>query len=298
MLATTMRKRQVERAVVARTAELRHINQTLNAEIAQRREAERASLAARDRAEAANRAKSAFLSTMSHELRTPLNAIIGFSSMLMAKADGGGAKTQDYLTEINGAGNRLLHLINDVLEITQMDTEAKSAGDLVCLPDIIDDVMEKLRPDADTAGMALHAAVSDRLPALTGDARRLKRALEHLVANAIKFGARGGFAVIGARLGEGGLILEVSDNGAGLKPGTEEAAMSLFAQADSSHTRQHGGVGLGLTFVARVAQQHGAAMKIQSKPGEGTRVALIFPEARIAHAGDGHAGNDNAREVA
>ncbi|HEY2836802.1 MAG TPA: CHASE domain-containing protein [Rhizomicrobium sp.] len=284
MLSTTMRKRQVERAVVARTAELRRSNDALTEEIAQRREAEMALTTARDRAEAANRAKSAFLSTMSHELRTPLNAIIGFSGMMLSSAESTGAKARDYLTEINGAGGRLLALINDILEITQMDTEAEGQDELVYLPDIVEGVVEKFREEADRAGVALQSAISDRLPALSGDGRRLKRALTHLVSNAIKFGARGGFAVIGARLGDGGLILEVSDNGDGMKPGAEAAAMALFTQADGSLTRQHGGVGLGLTFVARVAAQHGAQLKIQSKPGEGTRVALVFPPARIVQA--------------
>ena len=284
MLSTTMRKRQVERAVVARTAELRRSNEALTEEIAQRREAEMALRTARDKAEAANRAKSAFLSTMSHELRTPLNAIIGFSGMMLSAQGGAGAKAQDYLTEINGAGGRLLDLINDILEITQMDTDAEGPDDLVYLPDLVEDVMEKMRGDAERAGVALQSAVSERLPALSGDGKRLKRALAHLVSNAIKFGAKDGFAVIGARLGDGGLILDVSDNGDGLTPEAEAAAMALFTQADGSLTRQHGGVGLGLTYVARVAAHHGAQLKFQSKAGEGTRVTLVFPPARMVQA--------------
>jgi signal transduction histidine kinase len=284
MLATTMRKRQVERAVVDRTRELSRINDALNAEIAQRREAQAALIAARDRAEAANRAKSAFLATMSHELRTPLNAIIGFSGMMLSRPDQGGAKTGEYLGEINSAGTRLLDLINDILEITQMDTEEGSSEELVYLPDIVDAVMDKMRERADAQGVALQAAVSDRLPALRGDGRRLQKALLNLLSNAVKFGAKGGFAVIGARLGEGGLVLDVRDNGVGLPPGAEETIMGLFNQADSSLSRRHDGVGLGLTFVCRVAHLHGAAMKIHSKPGEGTRVALVFPPGRIVQA--------------
>jgi signal transduction histidine kinase len=203
---------------------------------------------------------------------------------MLAGADRGGAKAQDYLTEINGAGARLLHLINDILEITQMDTDEGAQGELVYLLDLVESVMEKMRPEAEAAHVALQAAVSERLPALTGDGKRLKRALEHLVSNAIKFGAKGGFAVIGARLSDGGLVLEVSDNGVGLKSGTEAAAMALFAQADSSLARKYEGVGLGLTFVARVAHHHGAAMRIHSKPNEGTRVALVFPQSRIVQA--------------
>ena len=110
MFSITMRKRQVERAVIARTAELSKTNRVLAAEIEQRHEAEGALRIAKDKAEAANRAKSTFLATMSHELRTPLNAVIGFSSMLLDQPDVSPAKTQDYLSEINNSGTRLLVL--------------------------------------------------------------------------------------------------------------------------------------------------------------------------------------------
>ena len=119
-----LRKRFVERAVIERTAELRELNGALSAEIDQRRQAEAALRIAKDKAESANRAKSAFLSTMSHELRTPLNAIIGFSSMLIEGPRAVGcAHRPTICSEINGSGIRLLDLINDILDITQMDTE-------------------------------------------------------------------------------------------------------------------------------------------------------------------------------
>ena len=284
MLSTTMRKRQVERAVVARTAELSRINRALSEEIGQRRQAEADLVAARDRAQAANRAKSAFLSTMSHELRTPLNAVIGFSSMLLAKAEATNAKAKDYLTEINGAGLRLLDLINDILEITQMDTETAGGDEPVYLPDIVEAVMEKMRPAADAAGVALQSSVSEHLPALMGDGRRVQKALFNLVANAVKFGSQGGFALISARLSEGGLVLEVRDDGQGLPEGAEATIMEMFAQGDSSLARHHEGVGLGLTYVCRVANRHQAELRIESRANEGTRVSLIFPQSRIAQA--------------
>jgi len=282
MLTTIMRKRQVERAVIARTSELRQINEALGAEIAQRRQAEAQLRIAKDKAESANRAKSAFLSTMSHELRTPLNAIIGFSSMLVDKAESFDARTADYLREINGSGVKLLDLINDILDITLIDTEEAGTAAPVYLSDITNAVMDKLQGVADKAGVSLQCTLADPMTALVGDGKRLQKALLNLVSNAVKFTEPGGWAKIAVAAGPDGVTIEVSDNGVGMPPGAEAQITGLFSQFDSSLTRRHDGVGLGLTFVSRVAQSHDAELRISSRLGEGTRVTMIFPPHRIA----------------
>ncbi len=283
MLTTTMRKRQVERAVIERTAELSQINAALSAEIAQRRQAEAALRIAKDKAESANRAKSAFLSTMSHELRTPLNAIIGFSSMLVDKADGFDDRTADYLREVKDSGVKLLDLINDILEITLIDTEEAGAAAPVYPADIVGAVTDKLQDMADKAGVSLQSTLADPLPALLGDGRRLQKALFNLASNAIKFTEPGGWAKIAVEASPDGMTIEVSDNGVGMPPGAEAKVMGLFSQIDSSLTRRHEGVGLGLTFVRRVADCHDARLRISSELGKGTRVTMIFPPQRVAH---------------
>jgi signal transduction histidine kinase len=281
MLTTTMRKREVERAVLERTSELRQINDVLNVEIGQRRQAEADLRLAKDAAEGANRAKSAFLSAMSHELRTPLNAIIGFSSLLAEKTDAINERSGEYLHEINDSGVRLLNLINDILEITQMDTEETGSAQLVYLSDILDTVMVKMQLPAGEAGVCLQINLAEPLPALRGDARRLQRALLHLVSNAIKFTERGGWAKIAAHSGPDGLAVEVSDNGVGMPPGAEAKILAPFSQYDSSLARTREGVGLGLTFVRRVADHHDAVLQIFSELGNGTRVVMNFPADRI-----------------
>ncbi|MBN9544556.1 MAG: CHASE domain-containing protein [Alphaproteobacteria bacterium] len=284
MLSITMRKRQVERAVIARTAELSKTNRALAAEIEQRRDAEGALRIAKDKAEAANRAKSAFLSTMSHELRTPLNAVIGFSGMLIDQPDASRERTQDYLGEINSSGARLLDLINDILEITQMDTETRKTDELVYLPDIAEAVIAKMRPQAAMTGVSLHNAVTDNVPMLRGDSRRLQKALANLVSNAVKFTPKGGEAILSAVPGPDGLAIEVRDNGMGMLPGEAAKVVDLFSQGDNTLSRRHDGVGLGLTFVRRVADQHDARLQISSAPGQGTVIRMILPAARIVPA--------------
>jgi signal transduction histidine kinase len=280
-LATTvLRKREVERAVIERTAELFALNQTLSEEVDQRRQAEAALLRARDKAETANRAKSAFLSTMSHELRTPLNAIIGFSSLLVSGGDVFHAKSGDYIREINGSGIRLLDLINDILEITQMDAEEKPDGEQIYVCDLVEAVMAKAQPLADQAGVTLESSLESSLPLLRGDSKRLQRALFHLLSNAVKFSEPGGRALVSAR-GDGGMLaIEVSDHGVGMASLAD--VTDFFSQLDASLARKHEGVGLGLTYVRRAAYQHDAVVDIESTLGEGTRVTLRFPASRIS----------------
>jgi signal transduction histidine kinase len=282
MLTTTLRKRMVERAVVARTAELREVNKTLRAEVEQRRQAEASLRIAKDKAESADRAKSAFLATMSHELRTPLNAIIGFSSVLADKAVD--ARWKDYLGEINGNGHKLLGLINDILDITQIDGGETDATDLIHLSDIAETVIDNLQPLAQVSGISLKSAMSDHLPLVRGDAKRLQKAMTHLLSNAIKFTAKGGWAKISLYRRGPGLVIEVSDNGAGMPPGAEARILELFSQFDGTLARNHEGIGLGLTLVRRVADLHGAALEISSRLGEGTQVGFALPAHRLVTA--------------
>ena len=289
MGTTILRKLLVERAVIARTAQLRAANDTLRDEVEQRRQAESDLRIAKDRAESASRAKSFFMATMSHELRTPLNAIIGFSSILTQSA-GAAPNSQDYANEILGSGRRLLDLINDILDLTQMDSAAAGKTDdaLVYLSDCICGIVADAQPAARLAGITLKASLPDRLPPLYGDSKRLTKALSHLVSNAVKFTPEGGAAVIGAHLGEAGeIIVEVIDTGVGMPPEAQEkirdvfSRREVFSQYDGRLGRRYEGVGLGLTYVGKVAELHDAELEVKSEAGMGTRIRLIFHHARF-----------------
>jgi signal transduction histidine kinase len=190
-------------------------------------------------------------------------------------------KSADYLEEISAGGTRLLELINDILEITQMDAQEADTNAPVAVTDIISVVVASMRPAAEKAGVVIRNTAPASLPSLRGNSKRVQRALLHLLSNSVKFTERGGWARISARAESGGLAIEVSDNGVGLPPDSEAQIVALFSQCDGSLSRKHEGVGLGLTFVRRVADQHGASLHISSKLGEGTTVRLVFPADRI-----------------
>jgi signal transduction histidine kinase len=285
MFAAVMRKRLIEQAVVTRTAELRAVNETLREEIAQRRAAEMELCLARDRAERASRAKSSFLSIMSHELRTPLNAIIGFSSLL-ANNESAAQHQEDYAFEILGGGQRLLAIVNDILDLSEMMSKSDRPDEgLVYLGDCIAAVIAERQPEARATGITLKAVMPSDLPALRGDTRRISRALSHLVSNAIKFASDGGTVVVSARQDpDKSLVLEVMDDGAGMPPEAQEKIREAFSQSDSRFGRRHEGLGLGLTYVSRVAEFHHAQFDLISEPGTGTRVRLAFAPGLIAKA--------------
>jgi signal transduction histidine kinase len=283
LYAAQTAKNTIESTVMTRTAALNRANQVLQNEIAQRREAEESLRAERDKAESANRAKSEFLATMNHELRTPLNAIIGFSSLL-AKGGGQCVENQDeFLKQIHEGGIKLLALINELLEISQMDAgRIQLSEEEIDLSDVIANVFEKLGGLADAGGVDLQTDIPGRLPLLRSDERRLQKAITHLVSNAIKFTPAGGYAQIRLREEPGrGLILSVTDNGVGIPEGQEERVLEPFVQLDAKLSRTHQGAGLGLSYVKRITDLHQADLRIKSGLGRGTCVTLTFPVHRI-----------------
>jgi signal transduction histidine kinase len=288
LYSTQAAKRMIELAVKTRTAALHSTNKMLEEEVTQRRQAEEDLRAARDKAESVSRAKSEFLATMSHELRTPLNAIIGFSSLL-AKSEGASAVEQgEFVKQIHEGGIRLLGLINELLEISQMDAgRIQLEEDQLHLPDLVADVLNKLRGPAAVGQIELRADFPANLPLLLADERRLQKAIAHLVSNAIKFTPAGGFAEISIRQeADRTLSICVTDNGVGIPKGQEARILEPFVQLDSTLARSHGGAGLGLAYIKRIADLHEARLSIVSGAGKGTRVTLTFPARRVVRTSE------------
>ena len=240
--------------------------------------------AARDQAERANRAKSAFLATMSHELRTPLNAVIGFSEIIRdhaLKLDSE-SRYAEYAVDIYDSGRHLLDLINDILDVSRLDS---GRMELNCNPFSVGDssrgVAEAMRSDIVAAGLELVIDIPDGLPDFDADERRIKQILMKLLSNAIKFTKRGGKVTVRvALLQNGDLTLSVSDTGIGMAPEDIPRAVESFQQIDSELNRKYPGSGLGLPLSKAMIELHGGTLGIESRLGAGTTVTVIIPAER------------------
>ncbi|WP_236848721.1 CHASE domain-containing protein [Candidatus Thiodictyon syntrophicum] len=230
---------------------------------------------ARDAAEAANRAKSAFLANMSHEIRTPMNAILGLTYLLQRETPA--PKAQDRLTKIGDAAQRLLGILNDVLDLSKIEAGRVVLEDLdFALSQVLDGTLNLFSERAAQQGLRLVVALDPGVPAyLHGDPLRLGQMVANLVGNAVKFSQRGEVRVQVRVLTEdaAGLLLriEVADQGIGLSADQQARLFQPFVQADSSTTREYGGTGLGLVIVARLAALMGGEVGVDSTLGVGSR---------------------------
>jgi two-component system cell cycle sensor histidine kinase PleC len=246
------------------------------------KEREAALRSAKDQAESANRAKSEFLANMSHELRTPLNAVIGFSEIIAAEMFGpvGQPRYKDFAGDIVRSGRHLLEVISDILDVAKLQS-GKTELHLkrLELSEVIDDAMRIVKEQADSAGIALTSAVEPDLPAIDGDATRLRQVLLNLLSNAIKFTPAGGLILVSAQRHDDRIDLTVRDSGIGMEAKDIPTAFEPFGQIDSSLARKYGGTGLGLPLSKMFAELHGGGLAIVSVPGKGTIVTVTLPAA-------------------
>ena len=239
---------------------------------------------------AANRAKSEFLATMSHELRTPLNAIIGFSEIIGTETFGpiGNVKYRDYARDIHESGQHLLDLINDILDISKVESGMEELyEENVDISVVADSVLRLVRQRAQKHGVKLELELSDESPALRVDVRKLKQILVNLLSNAIKFTKSGGTVTLkGWGRIESGYVFQVIDTGIGIAPEDIPKALSQFGQVDNALNRQHEGTGLGLPLTKSLVELHGGSMDLQSDVDVGTTVTVRFPADRIVASPD------------
>jgi signal transduction histidine kinase len=245
---------------------------------------------AKDRAEAANRAKSAFLANMSHELRTPLNAIIGFSELIRDQNVGKlENKYEEWAGIILSSGQHLRDIINDVLELSRIEAaRSDCADDRVDLSAVIASCLGMLELQAKANGVRFDCMFAEAEAVLRADHRAVKQVVLNLLGNAVKFTPGGGVVSIRAESEEdGGLVLVVSDPGIGIDRMAIASLCEPFVQANSSISRRFGGTGLGLAISHRLVAMHGGTLTIESALGQGTTVRAGFPADRVV-AGPRH----------
>lgn len=244
-------------------------------------EHERALRVAKEAAEAASRAKSDFLARMSHELRSPLNSVIGFSRLLQrtrAHCDAAGTKEATYLDRIHANGVHLLGLINDLLDISRIESgKLDVERERVDLAELVRGTVAQLEGEASGRALLLRVEAPARALWIETDRRKLRQVLINLVGNAIKFTPEGE-VVARVRLAEDGSpeAVEVADTGVGVAPDRLQSIFEPFEQGESGTARRYGGTGLGLAISRQLCQVLGYRLSVASEPGRGSvfRVAL------------------------
>ncbi len=243
---------------------------------------------ARERAEAASRAKSIFLANMSHELRTPLNAVIGFADVMRKETFGpiGNERYKEYLDDISHSSEHLLEVINDLLDFSKIEAgKLEVVVEDVDLVDMLINVANMLRPQADQRKVALDYIPPAANLVIRADSYRLRQVLLNLLSNAVKFTQASGRVTVSARIQDTGeLSLSIADTGIGMSPTDLSAALEPFQQVDQGLARRYEGTGLGLPLARRLSELLGAKLDLTSEVGKGTEAVVTFPRKLYAAA--------------
>ena len=251
-------------------------------EITALKQAERELRAAKERAEAADRAKSEFLAVMSHEIRTPLNAVLGFTSLLQHSPLN--EEQQSWLTTIGTSGESLLSLINDILDFSKIEAgHLQAHNEPIALPALLEQLGNLFRARAAAKSVSLEIALPPDLPPIIiSDPQRLTQILTNLIGNAVKFTPSGSVRItasaapVDATHPQRRISFSIQDTGIGIPEDRRDRLFKPFSQVDSSTTRTYGGTGLGLAICDRLVRLLGGEITLESIPGQGSTFSFYI----------------------
>lgn len=224
-----------------------------------------------------DRLKSEFIQNVSHELRTPLAMILGYAELLALGHLGEvKAEQQGPLEIMVQRAHVLRDLIENITAILENEMREPSRH-AVGLAELVGEALTDFQVLADDAGLQLQGALAESLPPVLGDVEHLRRVVDNLIGNALKFTPRGGVIAVSVRSANGQVVLEVVDTGIGISPEHRERIFERFYQVDGTTRRTHGGCGLGLALVKEIVERHGGRVRVESQLGRGSKFTVSLP---------------------
>ncbi len=253
-------------------------------DITKRKEADIALMEAKIQSDITNRAKTEFIANMSHELRTPLNAIIGFSDIMKNEVMGplGQEMYKEYALDIYNSGNALLKIINEILDISKIETGERELKETEFkFEDVLQSCFDLYATRAHKKSLTV-ANDTNQLPKILGEELSIKQVIGNLYSNAIKFTPNNGsIRVFNNYDADGAFRFSITDTGVGMTSAEIEKATSPFGQVETSLDRSGAGVGLGIPLSKAIMGIHGGRLEILSEKGIGTTLSLVFPAERV-----------------